>query len=213
MPYATGRVIHDADSHVMEPADWLAPYREDAALKDRLSLRKTAERIEVQVSAARARKGDAGAEAAAAENLIAGAKGWLAYGAFDPAERTRALDELGFSRQLVFPTSSLAGFRTSSNLDVVYGGSRAANRAMAAFCGDPRLIGVAYVPLDDPARPCLVFLMDDRGLGEGQAAALLVGLDAHRRPALGRGLGAGRAEAERRGLGADFMGAHGRGPF
>ena len=152
MPYATGRVIHDADSHVMEPADWLAPYLEDAALKDRLSLRKTAERIEVQVSAARARKGDAGAEAAAAENLIAGAKGWLAYGAFDPAERTRALDELGFSRQLVFPTSSLAGFRTSSNLDVVYGGSRAANRAMAAFCGDPRLIGVAYVPLDDPAR-------------------------------------------------------------
>jgi len=37
--------------------------------------------------------------------------------------------------------------------DVRYGAARAHNRAMAAFCaGDPRLIGVAIVPLDDVAR-------------------------------------------------------------
>ena len=26
MPYAEGRTYHDADSHVMETPDWLAPY-------------------------------------------------------------------------------------------------------------------------------------------------------------------------------------------
>src|SRR5690242_21491266 len=26
MPYAEGRIFHDADSHVMETPDWLAPY-------------------------------------------------------------------------------------------------------------------------------------------------------------------------------------------
>jgi predicted TIM-barrel fold metal-dependent hydrolase len=36
---------------------------------------------------------------------------------------------------------------------VKYGGSRALNRAMAAFCaGDKRMIGVGVVPLDDPDR-------------------------------------------------------------
>ncbi|HEY2751011.1 amidohydrolase family protein [Phenylobacterium sp.] len=151
MPYATGRVFHDADSHVMEPADWLAAHA-DEALKARLGQRQTAERIEQGVATARARKGDAEASRTAAENLISGPKGWVAYGAFDAEERTRALDELGFSRQLVFATSSLGPFRTSSNPDVLYGGARAHNRAMAAFCADERLIGVAFVPLDDPKR-------------------------------------------------------------
>ena len=35
MPYAAGRIFHDADSHVMEPADWLVAFAEDA-MKDRL---------------------------------------------------------------------------------------------------------------------------------------------------------------------------------
>ena len=156
MPYAEGRVFHDADSHVMEPADWLLAHA-DASLKDTLVLRKTGEgerlgRIETQVAAARARKGDANAAAQAAENLIGGPKGWIAYGAFDPDERTKALDALGFSSQLVFATSALGPFRTSKDMDVLYAGTRAHNRAMAAFCKDARLIGVGFVPLDDPAR-------------------------------------------------------------
>jgi len=151
MTYAAGRVIHDADSHVMEPGDWLAPYA-DAALAGRIGARKTPARIAEQVAAAVARRDDIEASRAAAENLIAGQKGWIAYGAFDAKERSKALDQLGFSRQLVFATSSLAEFRTSSNPDVLYGGARAHNRAMAAFCDDPRLIGVAFVPLDDPQR-------------------------------------------------------------
>ncbi|WP_334163998.1 amidohydrolase family protein [Phenylobacterium sp.] len=140
MPYAAGRVFHDADSHVMEPADWLVPFADDA-WKDRL-LRKDPpstrppEPVREKVI----------------EGLIAGPKGRLAYGAHDPAERVHALNELGFASQLVFPTSALRPFRTSKDRDVLYAGARAANRAMAAFCGDPRLLGVAYVPLDDPGR-------------------------------------------------------------
>lgn len=156
MPYATGRVIHDADSHIMEPADWLAPHAE-AGQAEALRLHGAGEadrldRIGTQVAAARARRSQPEAAARAADNLIAGPKGWIAYGAFDAEERARALDELGFASQLVFATSSLAPFRAAKDADVLYGGARAHNRAMAAFCADRRLIGVGFVPLDDPQR-------------------------------------------------------------
>src|SRR5262245_28838383 len=35
MPYATGRTFHDADSHLMELGDWLAPYA-DPDVRSRL---------------------------------------------------------------------------------------------------------------------------------------------------------------------------------
>jgi predicted TIM-barrel fold metal-dependent hydrolase len=139
MPYATGRIFHDADSHVMEPADWLVPFAEDH-LKDRLMRRDPP------------RPANAPEPATTPDNLIAGPKGRLAYGAFNPDDRIVALNELGFASQLVFPTSALRPFRTTKDLDIVYSGARAANRAMSAFCKDDRLRGVAYVPLDDPAR-------------------------------------------------------------
>ncbi len=141
MPYAAGRVFHDADSHVMEPADWLVPFAEDA-MKDRL-LRRDPPSTRPPVEAPKEK---------VIEGLIGGPKGRLAYGAYDPDERIRALEELGFASQLVFPTSALRPFRTSSDQTVLYAGARAANKAMAAFCRDPRLLGVAYVPLDNPAR-------------------------------------------------------------
>jgi predicted TIM-barrel fold metal-dependent hydrolase len=141
MPYASGRVYHDADSHVMEPTDWLTPFAEDH-LKERLT-RRDPPSTRPPVVAPKEK---------VIEGLIAGPKGRLAYGAADPQERVRAMDELGFTSQLVFPTSGLRPFRTSSDPEVLYGGARAANRAMAAFCKDERLLGVAYVPLDDPAR-------------------------------------------------------------
>ncbi|HEY2048138.1 MAG TPA: amidohydrolase family protein [Caulobacteraceae bacterium] len=86
------------------------------------------------------------------KGLIAGPKGRFAYGAADPVERIRALEELGFSSQLVFSTSALAPFRTSSDENTLYAGARAANRAMANFCANPRLLGVGYVLLDNPGR-------------------------------------------------------------
>lgn len=155
MPYATGRIYHDADSHIMEPTDWLDEHA-DPQLRTKLADMRPTAGVSVAakgVAKARERFGNPQAQAEAAKNLIAGPKGWIAFGAFDPDERRRALDELGFSSQLVFATSSLSRFRTSKDMDVLFGGARAHNRAMGAFCsGDRRMVGVAYVPLDVPER-------------------------------------------------------------
>ncbi|MBI1197828.1 MAG: amidohydrolase family protein [Phenylobacterium sp.] len=154
MTYVSGRIVHDADSHVMETREWLDPFL-DAALKGELKPLYGREpgRIDKLLDAAKARKGDAEAEARALDNAIAGPKGWSAFGAFDADERRRVLDSFGFSSQLVFATSSLAPALAAKTEDALYGGVRAHNLAMGAFCaGDPRLIGVAYVPLDNPAR-------------------------------------------------------------
>jgi len=73
-------------------------------------------------------------------------------GGFDREERSRVLDLLGFEGQLVFATFATALF-AGRDLDRHYAGASAQNRAMADFCAaDPRLLAVAYVPLDDPER-------------------------------------------------------------
>jgi predicted TIM-barrel fold metal-dependent hydrolase len=62
---------------------------------------------------------------------------------------------LGFKKQLVFATHSVAmPFSASSKItpELRYGATRAHNRHMADFCsGDARLLGVAIIPLDEPA--------------------------------------------------------------
>jgi predicted TIM-barrel fold metal-dependent hydrolase len=155
MAYAGARVINDADSHVMESLDWLSAHA-DPAVRDRLGgMRLEAGGASAEKAIARAleRQKDAAATAEIAANVVAGPKGWAAYGAIDPAERRKALDDLGFARQLVFTTFAGSQFLPSPEAEVKYGGARALNRAMAAFCaGDPRLIGVGVVPLDDPER-------------------------------------------------------------
>ncbi len=155
MPYAAGRIICDADSHIMESLDWLPSYA-DAAIRDRLiSMRLeaggsgAAKAIELSLR----RQQDEVATAAIASNVVAGPKGWAAYGAMNPDERRLALDDLGFSRQLVFTTFAGSQFMPSPDLDVKYGGARALNRAIGDWCsGDRRLIPVGVVPLDDPAQ-------------------------------------------------------------
>jgi len=154
MTYSAGRTIYDADSHVMETREWLDPFM-DADLKTRLRPLYGREpgRIDKILDQAKARKGDTEAETKAFENPIAGPKGWIAAGAFDPSERARVLDMFGFSGQLVFGTSSLSPALAAKDEGVLYAGIRAHNEAMAAFCKtDPRLMGVAYAALDNPAR-------------------------------------------------------------
>jgi predicted TIM-barrel fold metal-dependent hydrolase len=151
MPYADGRTYYDADSHVMELGDWLVQYA-DPSVRERirpLSLGGAGRLAEAAVRAAEARRAQPEA-ALALEAKLMHAKGWNALGAFDPAERSRALDLLGFESQLVFSTFAATQFG-SDDLELLYGGTRAHNRAMAAFCaGDRRLIAVAFVPLTDP---------------------------------------------------------------
>ncbi len=149
------RVVFDADSHVMELPGWLDPYA-DAATAERLrplylgAAGALADRA-VAEAAARREAGDQ-LTAAADPHEVLRDKGWSAIGAFDPVERSRVLDALGFRAQLVFPTFAATQF-AGDDLDLLYGGTDALNRAMAAFCGhDPRLLAVGVVPWADPAR-------------------------------------------------------------
>jgi predicted TIM-barrel fold metal-dependent hydrolase len=111
--------------------------------------------VEEAVSRAERRRSSADESATAEERLLVD-KGWLAMGAFDSQERSRALDLLGFRRQLVFATFATAMF-VGRDVDRLYGGSRAQNLAMAKFCAaDERLLPVAYVPLVETDRAVAV---------------------------------------------------------
>ena len=153
MPYADGRTYYDADSHLMELGDWLVRYA-DPDIRDRirpLYLGAAGALAERAVREAAARRDDPTATLAL-EGRLMDAKGWAALGAFDPEERSRALDLLGVAKQLVFSTFAATQF-SGDDEDLLFGGTRAHNRAMAAFCAhDRRLIAVGAVPWGDPGR-------------------------------------------------------------
>ena len=154
MPYSAERIMHDADSHIMETRDWLAPYLdEQAPIAMRSLYGKERSPVDDLLKKAKSRQHDAAAEEKAATDPIAGPKGWMAYGAFDSGERSKALDTLGFKRQLVFSTASIGPLQRAKTEQDLYQGVRAHNLAMSQFCAsDPRLQGVAYVPLDNVER-------------------------------------------------------------
>lgn len=155
MTYADGRVLYDADSHLMESLDWLSGFA-DEPTRDRLgamSLGAGGGGAVQMIEAGERRRTDAEATIALEDNVIGAAKGWMALGAMDPTERTRALDLLGFQSQLVFSTFATAQFAFASDLDFVYGGTAAHNRGITAFCSeDSRLVPVGFVPLNDVDR-------------------------------------------------------------
>ncbi|HET6951046.1 MAG TPA: amidohydrolase family protein [Acidimicrobiales bacterium] len=179
MPYAEGRTYYDADSHIMELPDWLGGYVDDA-LRERVGDLKlgAAGRFAAQaVENAATRSRDESARAALEDHLL-DAKGWGALGAFDPGERSRALDLLGFERQLVFPTFASSQFLGSDDPEVRAAGNRALNRGIVDFCArDERLLPVAFVPLADAERAAaeVVACLEDG------AAAVHVTHDAPRR--------------------------------
>lgn len=151
--YVGDRSVLDADSHVMELADFLDEFI-DPAFKDRLrdvtSDRLTSVLADA-VAKSEARHSDAEVAKVAEERLLQD-KGWHAMGAFDPTERSRVLDLFGFQGQLVFATFATARF-AGKDEDRLYAGSSAQNNAVANFCSqDQRLLPVAYVPLVDPRR-------------------------------------------------------------
>jgi predicted TIM-barrel fold metal-dependent hydrolase len=107
--------------------------------------------LSAAVAAAEGRRADASRAAEAEERLLVD-KGWSAMGSFDPAERSRVLDLLGFEGQLVFATFATSMF-AGRDVARLYAGASAQNRAIADFCaGDGRLLGVGFVPLVDPER-------------------------------------------------------------
>jgi predicted TIM-barrel fold metal-dependent hydrolase len=162
MTYAPAeRPFYDADSHIMELPDFLKKYA-DPGLREEMpevsysaSLVTDEEVAEIMAQGGRHSPAHVAELIALGDGLIEKSKEIQALGAFDAADRTTALDMLGFKRQLVFATHSVAlPFNPSSHIDpsLRYGAARAHNRHMAQFCSaDPRLMGVAIAPLDDAA--------------------------------------------------------------
>ncbi|MEO5902319.1 MAG: hydrolase, partial [Ilumatobacteraceae bacterium] len=151
MTYAGARRVVDADSHVMETPNFLTDHA-DPAVRDLLpALAGGLTGLDLDAPAHTADEHDA--LVALGDGLIRRGPKWhAALGAVDPAERSEALDLLGFEHQVVY-SSLCSPLFAIADPAVRYAGYRAHNRAMAAFCGaDPRLNGVALCDLDDVER-------------------------------------------------------------
>jgi uncharacterized protein len=154
MTYST-RATYDADSHIMEVPGWIERHADPDILPllPPLGLSKAGTTTYATIEHALKRAQERSQSSDAVANVIAGAKGWGAPGAFEPAERAKALDDLGFSAQLVFSTFAGGQYLRHADPAVVYGGVRAHNRAIAEFCAaDQRLIAVGQVSLINPKR-------------------------------------------------------------
>ena len=151
MPYVENRVVHDADSHLMELPDSLDEFLEPRfrARYDALPKLKKHPRDAAYVAQARAKQDDPLFRNSAGENILL-RKNYEALGSFKREDRPRALDELGFTSQLIFTTWCLGNFDLDQSGDVglCYAVAQAHNRMMSAFCSvDRRFLGTAYVPL------------------------------------------------------------------
>lgn len=155
MAYANQRVMLDADSHIMETPDWVSKHA-DPKIRDLLNplaLGKAGGATYQLIEKAMAQSASRNERGVEIKDVVKGHKGWSAPGAFDASERKKALDDLGFARQLVFSTFSAGQYLAHKDMDVRYGGLRAHNRAMTEFCNqDDRLVAVGQLSLADPAR-------------------------------------------------------------
>ncbi|HWE68085.1 MAG TPA: amidohydrolase family protein [Acidimicrobiales bacterium] len=187
MPYSEGRLVHDADAHIMETPTWLRDHAE-AKFRDRLpilrypggnELRQTGSPEEQQRDLAAAfeklaeRHRSEEYRAVEASEIMS-RKNFAATGAFIPEDRSRALDLLGFSSQLVFNTfhnGRLHGLEHGGDDELAYAAARAHNRGMLEFCSvDQRLLPSCYVPLVDPAQAVQATA---EALAQGAAALLI----------------------------------------
>ena len=164
MPYIEGRLVHDADAHIMEPPDWLRDHA-DPSLRDRIEqpgyvneLKQTGDNEAQLANLESAFDGIVARHASSEYRSVEAAeimnrKNFAATGAFIAEDRPRTLDLIGVSSQLIFNTfhnSRLHDWEHSGDLDLAYGVARAHNRGMVEFCSiDRRLLPTCYVPLAD----------------------------------------------------------------
>jgi len=156
MTYSGERVIYDSDSHLMELPDYLTRF---ADAKTRKLLPNLGDMLTGSFDGDAYKHLDkhpdhiADELAALGDNLTRGPKWHAALGAFNGAERARALDLLGFRKQIIFSSFCARIIFGATDNDLAYGAAEAQNRSMSAFCDeDPRLMGVAMVPLQDVNR-------------------------------------------------------------
>lgn len=153
MAYAQDRLIHDADSHLMELPDCLDPFFDPkllAKFHDLPAYKHKNWRPEATAKI-RAPHADPEFRASAEENILL-RKNYQAQGAFIKEDRPKALDTLGFASQLVFTTFCLNNFglNQGKDMDLAYAAAQAHNRMMMDFCSiDKRFLGTAIIPLED----------------------------------------------------------------
>jgi predicted TIM-barrel fold metal-dependent hydrolase len=158
--HTENRIIHDADSHLIEPRGWLENYASDYVSENLDQGLFSYDMPELKPWLELADRRLAGEESELTEALKADLFGhkmklnqWAAFGAYDKSERSESLDLIGLGSQLIFPTLAASRFARSKDIEVVYGGCDALNRAMADFCADdPRMLPVGYLSLKDPER-------------------------------------------------------------
>jgi len=157
MPYADAVpefTLHDADSHVMETADFFRDFADPDVRARMKPLEIGAVRPgEVHfIDQLRVKHGEADYKSRDEAELMT-RKNWSATGSFLKQDRPRALDLLGFASQLVFNTFGSGRFvalEHGDDVEFCYGVARAHNRALADFCSvDRRLLATGYVPLRD----------------------------------------------------------------
>jgi len=151
MPYVEGRIIHDADSHLMELPDCLDDYFDRAMLAryHALPIFRHKQKPDGWADKARAQHDDPEFRAGAEANILL-RKNQSALGAFRREDRPKAIDYLGFASQLVFTTHCLGNFQLEygDDVDLAYAAATAHNRMMTDFCAvDRRLLATGYVPL------------------------------------------------------------------
>ncbi len=167
MAYIEGRLVHDADAHIMETASWLHDYA-DPALRSMIEAPEYTNELrqlgdndamtsDVMAAIDKAAELHRSPEYMAAEPTeIMNRKNFAATGSFIKEDRPRAIDMIGVASQLMFNTfhnSKLHGWEHSGDLDLAYGTARAHNRGMVDFCSvDERLLPTCYVPLADFTR-------------------------------------------------------------
>ncbi|MEH6558836.1 MAG: amidohydrolase family protein [Oceanicoccus sp.] len=160
MSHRENRIIHDADAHIIEHAGWLEHYATDFVRENLMPGLIPLDLPLLQPIMKAATDRVAGANPELTKELKANLlshpeklKQWVAFGAFDGAERSESLDILGINSQLIFPTIAASRFARHKNPDVAYGGCDALNRGMVDFCkGDKRMLPVGFMVLTDPAR-------------------------------------------------------------
>ncbi len=164
MSYIEGRVVHDADAHIMETPNWLRDHA-DPSLRDRIEipgyaneLRQTGDNEtqlrDLDATFARLAEKHRSPEYTADElGQVMLRKNFAATGSFIPEDRPRVLDLIGVRSQLVFNTfhnSRLHAWEHSGDLELAAGAARAHNRGMLEFCSvDERLFATCYIPLVD----------------------------------------------------------------
>ena len=155
MSYAEHRKIIDADSHVIELEDFLisAANEEVKKIIPSMSSQKVLPVIEAGLERGKElfkkRQENPDVMAKFEEAILDNTKsGWNRVGAFDPSERSHAMDVFGYSIQWILPTFSFHQIAHSRDPKVLEVGSKTLNRAMAQFCKpDARLKAIGYVPL------------------------------------------------------------------